>query len=52
MNDTNKMSSEDKKVLEEALRKTNNLPPAQGQVTLNISPENKVVSVEINIVKR
>ena len=52
MNGTMKLSSEDKKVLEAALRKTNNLPPAQGRVTIDISPEGKVVAVEINIKKR
>lgn len=47
-----KLTDEHKKVLTEALRDTNNLPPAQGKVTLNITPEGKVSAVEINIVKR
>jgi hypothetical protein len=46
-----KLSDEDKKVLTEALRKTNNLPPMQGKVILNISPEGKVSTVELNIVR-
>lgn len=52
MNDVMKLSDEDKRILREALKKTNNLPPAQGRVTMDISPEGKVVTVEINIKKR
>jgi hypothetical protein len=47
-----KLSSDDKDALREALKRTGNLPPAQGQVTLNISPESKVVSVEIKILRK
>ena len=47
-----KLSDEEKKILAEVLRKTNNMPPSQGKVTLNISPEQKVVSVEIVMNRR
>ena len=52
MNGVMKLSDEDKKILGESLKKTNNLPPAQGSVTIDISPEGKVVAVEIKIKKR
>jgi hypothetical protein len=47
-----KITSEEKDKLTEALRITNNLPPSQGKVTLNISAELKVAAVEINFLKR
>jgi hypothetical protein len=47
-----KLTDEHKRDLTDALRKTGNLPPSQGRVTLNVSPEGKVSSVEINIVRR
>ena len=52
MKEKMKLTDDNKKDLTEVLKKTNNLPPAQGKVTLNISPEGKVVSVEINVVRR
>ena len=52
MNYTVKLSDEEKKLLTEALRKTNNLPPSQGKVTLNVSPEGKVSTVEIHTIRR
>lgn len=47
-----KLSDEHKQVLRKALRDTNNLPPSQGQVILNISAEGKVGSVEIKFMKK
>jgi hypothetical protein len=47
-----KLSDDDKKALRDVLKATNNLPPAQGRVIIDISPESKVVAVEINIKRR
>lgn len=47
-----KLSDKDKDILTEALRRTKNLPPSQGKITLNVSPEGRVAAVEFNFVKR
>jgi hypothetical protein len=52
MKEAMKLSDNDKRVLRQALKETNNLPPAQGQVVLNISPEGNIGSVEIKIMKK
>ena len=52
MNDVMKLSDDDKKILTDALRKTKNLPPMQGQVILNVSPELKVSTVGISFVRK
>jgi hypothetical protein len=52
MKEEMKLTDKDKAILGKALKETNNLPPSQGKVTLNISPEGKVVTVEINVIRR
>lgn len=52
MKEVMKLSDNDKKILTDALRKTKNLPPIQGQVTLNISPELKVSTVGISFTRK
>jgi hypothetical protein len=52
MKDPMKLSREEKDILTEALRKTKNLPPMQGRITLHISPELKVSAAEFNFVKK
>ena len=47
-----KLTDADKATLTKALKDTGNLPPTQGSVTLNISPEGKVSTVEFNFVKK
>ncbi|MCK5606709.1 hypothetical protein KAR91_32705 [Candidatus Pacearchaeota archaeon] len=47
-----KLSEEEKKILTRALKETNNLPPAQGKVILNVSPEGKVSTAEIRILRK
>jgi len=46
------LSKEEKTLLRDVLKRTNNLPPAQGQVTINITAESQVASVEVKVVKR
>ena len=52
MNNVMKLSKEHKDALTKALKETGNLPQSGGKVLLNITPEGKVGTVEINIVKR
>lgn len=52
MNEVMKLTERDKRTLEKALKDTDNMPVAQGKVLINITPEGKVGTVEINYTKR
>lgn len=46
-----KLLKEEKQELTKILKKTNCLPPTQGKVILNISPEGSVSTVEVRFMK-